>query len=209
MAGIPRCCGSGLGQQLQLRFNPQPGNLHMLHEQPKEIAKRQKNKKSTSLANINKSHIFILKFKAKLYNYKISLKVEKQGVPWWSSGQDLVLSLMQSEFNPWSWKLNPISSHCMPRPGKKKKIEKTDEALVLVCLFPCGICSRLWDKYLLLSTPNLANQNFHCSFTPEEIQAENNLAHKWLRQYLSSSLPNLKADALSTIYDASMFKEQE
>ena len=26
---IQRCCGYGMDQQLQLRFDPQPGNLHM------------------------------------------------------------------------------------------------------------------------------------------------------------------------------------
>jgi len=28
-ARIPRCCGSGVGQRLQLEFDPWPGNLHM------------------------------------------------------------------------------------------------------------------------------------------------------------------------------------
>ena len=45
MARIPRCCGSGVGRRLQLRLDPQPGNLHMLQQRPKEIAKRQKKKK--------------------------------------------------------------------------------------------------------------------------------------------------------------------
>ena len=33
-AQIPCCCGSGVGQWLQLRLNPSPGNLHMQQEQP-------------------------------------------------------------------------------------------------------------------------------------------------------------------------------
>lgn len=73
----------------------------------------------------------------------------------------------------------------------------------------CSLCSHFWDKHLLYSVSNIAKQNFHYSFTPEEIQSESNLAHKWLRQYLNSSSPDLKADALSTINDACMFKEQE
>ena len=34
VARIPRCCGSGVGGQLQPRFDPQPGNLHMPRERP-------------------------------------------------------------------------------------------------------------------------------------------------------------------------------
>ena len=30
----PRCCGCGVGWQLQLRLYPQPGNLHMLQVWP-------------------------------------------------------------------------------------------------------------------------------------------------------------------------------
>ena len=33
-ARIPRCCGSGEGRWLQFRFDPWPGNLHMLRERP-------------------------------------------------------------------------------------------------------------------------------------------------------------------------------
>ena len=43
-AGIPRCCGSGVGWWLQLRLDPWPGNLHMPWERSK---KWQKDKKKT------------------------------------------------------------------------------------------------------------------------------------------------------------------
>ena len=33
-AQIPSCCGCGVGQQLQLRFDPEPGNLHVLQKRP-------------------------------------------------------------------------------------------------------------------------------------------------------------------------------
>ena len=36
VARIPRCCGSGVGQWLQLRLDPWPGNLHTPWEQPKK-----------------------------------------------------------------------------------------------------------------------------------------------------------------------------
>ena len=34
MAWTWRCCGWGVGQWLQLRFDPSPGNLHMLQVWP-------------------------------------------------------------------------------------------------------------------------------------------------------------------------------
>ena len=34
VAQIPRCCGCGVGQRLQLQFDPKPGNLHMPQVQP-------------------------------------------------------------------------------------------------------------------------------------------------------------------------------
>ena len=34
MARIPRCCGSRVGQLLQLGLDPWPGNLHVLREWP-------------------------------------------------------------------------------------------------------------------------------------------------------------------------------
>ena len=34
-----RCCGYGVGWQLQLQFNSQPGNLHMLQVQPEKKRK--------------------------------------------------------------------------------------------------------------------------------------------------------------------------
>ena len=34
VAQLWRCCGSGVDQRLQLRFNPWPGNLHMPQVQP-------------------------------------------------------------------------------------------------------------------------------------------------------------------------------
>ena len=37
-ARIPSCCGYGRGQQLQLRFDPLPGNFHM----PKKKKEREK-----------------------------------------------------------------------------------------------------------------------------------------------------------------------
>ena len=40
------------------------------------------------------------------------------GVPWWSNGQDSAFSLL---FSPWSVNWDPMSSHCMLRPKKKKK----------------------------------------------------------------------------------------
>ena len=49
--GSPSCCGSGVGQQLQLRFDPWPGNLHVLWEQLKKWQKDQKKKKK-NLASI-------------------------------------------------------------------------------------------------------------------------------------------------------------
>ena len=57
-ARILRCCGSGVGRWLQLRFDPQPGNLHMPQEQPKKWQKderqnKKKNQKNTT--NITKS----------------------------------------------------------------------------------------------------------------------------------------------------------
>ena len=39
-----RCCDSGVGQRLQLRFDPKPGNLHVPPCRPKDT-KRQKKKK--------------------------------------------------------------------------------------------------------------------------------------------------------------------
>ena len=45
MARIPRCCGSGAGWQLQLRLDPQPGNLHIPRERPKKWQKKTKKKK--------------------------------------------------------------------------------------------------------------------------------------------------------------------
>ena len=35
-AWIWRCCGCGVGQQLQLSFHPQPGTFHMLQVRPKK-----------------------------------------------------------------------------------------------------------------------------------------------------------------------------
>ena len=35
MAWILHCCGCGVGRQLQLRFDPWPENIHMLHLWPK------------------------------------------------------------------------------------------------------------------------------------------------------------------------------
>ena len=47
---IPRCCGSGVGWQLQPRFNPKPGNPQMPGERPKKWQKkRQKNKTKQNL----------------------------------------------------------------------------------------------------------------------------------------------------------------
>ena len=43
-AWIPRCCSCGVGQQLQLRLDPQPRNLHMLWVQPQKD-KRQKRRR--------------------------------------------------------------------------------------------------------------------------------------------------------------------
>ena len=37
MAGIWSFCGCGVGQQLQLRFDPRPGNLRMLHRVPETL----------------------------------------------------------------------------------------------------------------------------------------------------------------------------
>ena len=37
---IPRCCGSGVGQWLQLRLDPSPGNLHMPWQRPKKWQKK-------------------------------------------------------------------------------------------------------------------------------------------------------------------------
>ena len=31
---IPRCCGFGVDRQLQLQFDPSPGNFHLLRVQP-------------------------------------------------------------------------------------------------------------------------------------------------------------------------------
>ena len=36
VAGIPHCCGCGVGWQLQLRFDPYLGNLHMSRVQPQK-----------------------------------------------------------------------------------------------------------------------------------------------------------------------------
>ena len=49
VARIPSCCGCGVGRWLQLWFNRWPGNLHMLRERPKNMAKKQKqtNKKGS------------------------------------------------------------------------------------------------------------------------------------------------------------------
>ena len=44
---LPRCCGSGIGLWLQLRFDPYPGNLHMLLEQPKKWQKDKKKKEKS------------------------------------------------------------------------------------------------------------------------------------------------------------------
>ena len=58
-ACIPRCCGSGVGQRLQLQLDPQPGNLHMLQVWPLKDKKKKKRKKK---------------------------KITLVGVPWWPSG---------------------------------------------------------------------------------------------------------------------------
>ena len=42
VAQILRCCGSGVGWRLQLQLDPQPGNLHVLQEQPKELQRAKK-----------------------------------------------------------------------------------------------------------------------------------------------------------------------
>ena len=34
VAQISHCCGCGVGQQLQLQFDPLPGNIHILRLQP-------------------------------------------------------------------------------------------------------------------------------------------------------------------------------
>ena len=33
---VQRCCGWGVGRQLQLRFDPSPGNFHMPQERPEK-----------------------------------------------------------------------------------------------------------------------------------------------------------------------------
>ena len=50
MAHIPRCYGCGIGQQLQLPFDPSPGNLHMWLVQPKK--KKEKKKKMKALREL-------------------------------------------------------------------------------------------------------------------------------------------------------------
>ena len=45
-AQIQCCCGSGLGQWLQLSFDSQPGNLHMPWEWPKKWQKDKEKKNS-------------------------------------------------------------------------------------------------------------------------------------------------------------------
>ena len=48
VARIWRWCGCGAGQQLQLRFNPQPGNLHVPRCGPKKTKTKQTNKQKPS-----------------------------------------------------------------------------------------------------------------------------------------------------------------
>ena len=48
MARIQHCCGCGIGWQLQLQFNPQPGNLHM----PRVALKKQNKTKQKTFENV-------------------------------------------------------------------------------------------------------------------------------------------------------------
>ena len=47
-ARIWRCCGCGVGRRLQLRLDPQPGNLHMPPVRPSKRQKRQVQKSETN-----------------------------------------------------------------------------------------------------------------------------------------------------------------
>ena len=50
-AQILHCCGCGVGQRLQLQFDPWPGNLHMPRCGPKKTKKKRKKRKRRNSAN--------------------------------------------------------------------------------------------------------------------------------------------------------------
>ena len=66
-AWIPSCCGSGVGQWLQLRFDPYPGNLHMPWERPKEIAKKKRQKKKGIIQIQNQRSLLLWKSNFKIW----------------------------------------------------------------------------------------------------------------------------------------------
>ena len=65
-ARIWRCCGCGIGRQIQLQFDTQPGNLHMLKVQPsknktnKQIQRSDINFREENMTNSQLSLIFAL-----------------------------------------------------------------------------------------------------------------------------------------------------
>ena len=57
--GSRLCCGAGVGQQLQLRLDPLPGNLHMPQERPWKWQKdkKKKKKKEKKVKNFQAKHL--------------------------------------------------------------------------------------------------------------------------------------------------------
>ena len=51
MVWIPRCCGCGIVQWLQLWLDPWPGNLHMLRVRPQKAKEREKRKVTKIVQN--------------------------------------------------------------------------------------------------------------------------------------------------------------
>ena len=56
----------------------------------------------------------------------IELKSIIEVVPWWPSGSDSALSLLQPRLNPWSGNWDPTSSHCM-QPKKPKQTKNNNK----------------------------------------------------------------------------------
>ena len=79
VARIWHCCGPGVGQQLQLRLDPQPGNFHMPQKRPQ---KRQKDKKKKLL---NKKIINIGSNSQDTAPYTNDNKIQNSGLNRWKT----------------------------------------------------------------------------------------------------------------------------
>ena len=63
-ARILRCCGSGVGQRLQLRFDLQLGNLHMPQGWPKKWQKDEKKRRRRICPAVTKTNLPLLTSKS-------------------------------------------------------------------------------------------------------------------------------------------------